>query len=86
MIMIRSRFGGSISPYVSSGCCEYCGSCGYLVHSSMLSVPIFTMYLRSLFVFFCSLQLCSTDFIVLKYSGGGYIIALASRLSVADCF
>ena len=64
VILIRSRLGGSISPYVSSGCLEYCGSCGCLVHSSMLSVPIFTMYLSSLFIFFCSLQLCSTDFIV----------------------
>merc|ERR1712240_121097 len=86
VVMMRSIFGSSISPKTVSGCCEYCGSLSCLVQSSMLSGPSLTMYLRSLFFFFCSLQLFSTDFIVLKNSGCGYIIALSSRLRIADCF
>merc|ERR1712240_639251 len=86
VVMMRSIFGSSISPNTVSSCCEYCGSFSCLVHSSMLSCPNLTIYLRSVFFFFASLHLFSTDFIVLKNSGGGYMIALSSRLRIDDCF
>merc|ERR1712240_286620 len=79
-------FGSSISSNTVSDCCVYCCSLSCFVHSSMLSCPNLTMYLRSVFFFFSSLQLFSIDFIVLKNSGGGYIIALALHLRINDCF
>ena len=79
-VVIFSMLGSTICPKVVSGCLVYCGSLSNFVHSSMLSGPNFTWYLRSGFVFFSSLQFCSIDFIVGKSSCGGYIIASASLL------